>query len=323
MAEPRKITIRLRPVGAKPAASAATPAAPAAPAPAPVAPAPAPTPAPAAPATPTPVTPAEATPKAVPAASAAPKVMTTIKLKKPEAPATPATKAPDAEAPVQVAKAPDAESPAQAAKRQTSRIELPPEMTQSPMSVAEEKTIKLKPISENAKPAADNPQTAKSKTARIALDSVLGGIQSNVPLSNTTQKTIKLKRAAPAGKSTPAAASSPMTPVSAQGSEDKTIKLKKPGIAIRKPAAVPPASKPDDEPQLESLDDLDTLSPLTPMPAEESKGAKAFTVIGIVAACAALIVTSIVCLILQKHAASPDGSPATGNTLHALPFDRI
>ncbi len=282
MAEPRKITIKLRPVGAKPAGAPTPPAPPAAPA-------------------------AEA-----PSA--------------PEAPAAPSAAAPVAEAGAEAA---------QQAKRQTSRIELPPEITQQPMNPApeapataagEEQTIKLKPISSSAAPAKEETQAAKSKTARIALDSVLGGIQANAPLANTTQKTIKLKRATPAPSAKPKI-SAPMAPVGAEpAGEEKTIKLKRPAtLALKRDAAPATPAAPGAEPELEPLEDLDDV-PLAPLdeapeaPAQESTGAKVFTIVSVVAACASLIVTLILCFVLQKQAASPDGSAATGNTLHSLPF---
>lgn len=293
---PRKITIKLKPVGAK-AAPAAAPAA----APKPVeAPAPAPAPAPAAPVE---------TP-AAPEVALEPVELTPI----PETPA------------------PTPEEMAQQAKRQTSRIELPPEMKQPMNAETEAPTIKLKPISATAQEAPENPQAAKSKTARIELDAVLGGIQTNTPIANTTQKTIKLKRVAPAGGAKPTT-SAPMSSVppaapAAGGSEAPTIKLQRPaGLGLKKDAAKPAAPA---EPELESLDtlgpleDLGTMSDLTPAAAApESAGAKAFTIIAIIAAAASIIVTLIVCGIIQKHAASPDGSQPTGNTLHQLPFERI
>ena len=182
----------------------------------------------------------------------------------------------------------------------------------------EEPTIKLKPV-ENT-PAAPDAQATKSKTARIALDSVLGGIQTNTPLANTTQKTIKLKRATPVAHKP--AASAPMAPV-AEGGEEKTIRLKRPTtLSLKKetPAPATPA-----EPELEALEPLDeaSLAPLPAAPVQESKGAKAFTVIAIIAASVAIIVTLVLCGVMQKQAASPDGSPATGNTLHSLPFLRL
>ena len=269
MAEPRKITIKLRPVGAKPAGAPTPPAPPAAPVAAPAAPA-----------------------------------------------AEVGTEA------------------AQQAKRQTSRIELPPELIQQPMNAAsatpatppadagKEAAVTLKPISSDAAPAKEETQAAKSKTARIALDSVLGGIQANAPLANTTQKTIKLKRATPAPSLKPKA-SAPMAPVGAKpADEEKTIKLKRPAtLSLKRDAAPAPAAEPELEP-LENLDDV-PLAPLDGTPAapvQESTGAKVFTIISVVAACASIIVTLILCIILQKQAASPDGSPATGNTLHSLPF---
>ena len=181
------------------------------------------------------------------------------------------------------------------------------------MNAPEEATIRLKPV-ENT-PAAPDAQATKSKTARIALDSVLGGIQTNTPLANTTQKTIKLKRATPAAHKPPASA--PMAPV-AEGGEEKTIKLKRPtSLSLKKEA---PAAEPELE-QLETLEPLDAadLAPL-PAAAPEAKGSKAFTIVAIVAACLSIIVTLILCGVMQKQAASPDGSPATGNTLHSLPF---
>ena len=76
--------------------------------------------------------------------------------------------------------------------------------------------------------------------------------------------------------------------------------------------------------QLESLESLDDLPAMpTAAPVAESTGAKIFTIIGIISAVASIIVTAAVCLILQKHAASPNGTPATGNTLHSLPFERV
>lgn len=307
MAEPRKLTIKIRkpgePVAAKPAPQAAPAPAPApaaaAPAPAPVAEAPAPTPAP-----------------------AAEPAMTPI----PETPvATARAQIIGEQGAAEVASAPVTAS-ADQAKRQTSRIELPPEITQPPVMVgSEDTTIKLKPVSQNATP--ESPETAqatKSKTARIALDSVLGGIQSDTPLANTTQKTIKLKRAVPAG-GTKTVASSPIKPVtSAAGGEEKTIKLKRPTTLSLPKKDAPKPAEPELE-QLESLDDdsFTTLPELNTTPAEESTGAKVFTIIGVVAAAFAIIATIALCIILQKQAASPNGDIPTGNTLHSLPFQRI
>ena len=319
MAEaPRKITIKLKPAGTKIAAPAAVK--PAAPAPAPAAPAPTPAPAPAAkpevamqeiPLEPIPETPA---PTPAPAA---------------EAPLTPIAETPAASEPV-------AAELAQQAKRQTSRINLPPEMTQPMNAETEAPTIKLKPISTTAKEATENPQAAKSKTARIELDQVLGGIQTNTPLSNTTQKTIKLKRAAPAGAAKPSS-SAPIAPAAGANttspgtvSEAPTIKLKRP-MTLKKDAPAPaPAAKSADA-DLEPLGDLETLEDLSPLPelttpaapVAESTGAKAFTIVAIIATAASIIATLILCGLLQKYAASPDGSTATGNTLHSLPFERL
>jgi hypothetical protein len=247
-----------------------------------------------------------------------------------EAPAAPAAEVPAAETPA----APAAEEAAQQAKRQTSRIELPPELTDKPMSEGgEAKAIELKPISETAAEASENPQAAKSKTARIELDAVLGGIQTNTPLANTTQKTIKLKRAVPAGGAKPTTSapigSAPAAPTGT-ASEAPTIKLKRPtSLSLKKDAPAPAAADKPAEPELESLDSLESLEPLDDMtmmplvPAEESAGKKAFTAIAIAAAALGIIATIILCVILQKHAASPDGSAPTGNTLHSLPFERF
>lgn len=282
MAEPRKLTIKIRKPGEPIAAKPVAPAPAAAPAPAPAA----------------------------------------------EPELTPIPEAPVAAAPA--ASVPNAES-AQQAKRQTSRIELPPEITQPSIAVSqpsvsvgsEDATIKLKPVSQNATPESpEAAQATKSKTARIALDSVLGGIQSDTPLSNTTQKTIKLKRAVPAG-GTKTVTSSPIKPIApAAGGEEKTVKLKRPGLTIPKKETKP--VEPELE-QLESLDD-DMLAPLPELnaaPAEESTGAKAFTIIGVIAAAFAIIATVALCIILQKQAASPNGDLPTGNTLHSLPFQRF
>lgn len=286
MAEPRKLTIKIRKPGET---VAAKPMSPAAPAPAPAAPAPAPAPVAEAPAP---------TPAAEPAM------------------------APIPETPVSIASVAET---AQQAKRQTSRIELPPEITQPPvMSGSEDVTIKLKPVSQATTPESpDAAQATKSKTARIALDTVLGGIQSDAPLANTTQKTIKLKRAVPAG-GTKSVVSSPIKPITpAVTGEEKTVKLKRPvGLTLPKKDAPKPV-EPELE-QLESLDD-DSLAPLPDLaaPVAESAGAKAFTIIGVVAAAFAIIATIALCIILQKQAASPNGDLPTGNTLHSLPFQRI
>ena len=344
---PRKITIKLKPVGAKPAVVV--------PKPAPAAAAPTPAPAPEVPVEPTPApvaeVPVEPTPAPVaevpmepipaPAPEATLEPLTELEPIPAEAPAAPAPAAPKItlKKPLKVGVAPAApaeapatpaaeEAPAQLAKRQTSRIELPAEITQAPMSDSSEApTIKLKPISETASEAPENPQAAKSKTARIELDAVLGGIQTNTPLANTTQKTIKLKRATPAAAPKPTA-SAPMSSVAAapaDAAEAPTLKLKRPGApALKKDAPKPAAAEPELE-QLESLDDLD-MTPLAGMPAgpvEESTGAKIFTIIAVAAAAVAIIVTILLCGILQKHGASPDGSEPTGNTLHALPFERL
>lgn len=335
---PRKITIKLKPVGAKPAVVV--------PKPAPAAAAPTPAPAPEVPVEPTPAPVAEVPmePIPAPAPEATLEPLTELEPIPAEAPAAPAPAAPkitlkkplkvgvDPTAPAAAAEAPATpaaeEAPAQLAKRQTSRIELPAEITQAPMSDSSEApTIKLKPISETASEAPENPQAAKSKTARIELDAVLGGIQTNTPLANTTQKTIKLKRATPAAAPKPTA-SAPMSSVAAapaDAAEAPTLKLKRPGApALKKDAPKPAAAEPELE-QLESLDDLD-MTPLAGMPAgpvEESTGAKIFTIIAVAAAAVAIIVTILLCGILQKHGASPDGSEPTGNTLHALPFERL
>lgn len=318
--EPRKkITIKLRPAGARPA-SAAAPAPASAPAPAPAAPANAPVEA-SAPATP------PAPPPAPEAAAPAPA---------PEAPAAPAAEAAPAPTP---AATPDGMAAAsQQAKRQTSRIELPPELTDKPMAAdAEAATIKLKPISQTATPEkAETPeavQAKKSKTARIELDSVLGNIQSNAPLSNTTQKTIKLQRQVRPAAPKPTT-SAPMASVAGgaagDAAEAKTIKLARPGgapkptLGLKKNVGAPKAEEAEPMEQLESLESLDDLPAMpTAAPVVESTGAKIFTIIGIISAVASIIVTAAVCLILQKHAASPNGTPATGNTLHSLPFERV
>lgn len=341
--EPRKkITIKLRPAGARPT-TAAAPAPASAPVPAPAAPAPAPVEAsaPAAPPAPPPApeavspapAPEAAAPAPAPAAPAAPKI--TLKRPTPAAPAAEATPAPT---PVTT---PDGMAAAsQQAKRQTSRIELPPELTEKPMAAdAEAATIKLKPISQTATPEkSETPeavQAKKSKTARIELDSVLGNIQSNAPLSNTTQKTIKLQRQVRPAAPKPTT-STPMTSVAGGATSDaqeaKTIKLARPGgapkpaLGLKKNVGAPKAE--EAEPmeqleQLESLDDVGSLSPVPAAPVAESAGAKIFTIVGIISAVASIIVTAAVCLILQKHAASPNGTPATGNTLHSLPFERV
>ncbi len=349
MAEPRKITIKLRPVGAKPAGitlkkpKAATPAAPA-------------PEAPAAPAAEVPLEPLEElpdTPAMTPvaeAAPAAPETPVVAEVATPAAPETPAeaptVEVPKAEAPkVENLKVEVTAPSAEQAKRQTSRIALPPELTQQPMSApaasgSEESTIKLKPVSQAAVTATETPeatQANKSKTARIALDSVLGGIQTNTPLSNTTQKTIKLKRSAPKPASAAPSSTPAMTPVegSKDASEDKTIKLKRPGsIGLKKPTLKTPAkpAKPaagTDEPELETLETLDEadLAPITPMMAapveEESKAQKIVTSIAIVAAVASILLTVVLCVKLQYHAASANGSEPNGNTLHSLPFSQL
>ncbi len=318
MAEPRKITIKLRPVGAKPGGINLKK-------PTPVAPTPA---APEAPAAPAPVAEAPLEPleelTELPAETPTPEV----------APAAPevTVAAPTPAAPT----VPTAEQ----AKRQTSRIELPPELTQQPMSAPTENdaTIKLKPISQAATATTETPeatvQANKSKTARIALDSVLGGIQANTPLANTTQKTIKLKRSAPKPAATTTSAPMAAVEPSTDASEEKTIKLKKPGgISLKKPGLKTPkapTAEPSAEPELETLETLDDadLAPVAPMmmaPAteEETKGQKIFTSIAIVAAVASILLTLVLCVKLQSQAASANGSPATGNTLHSLPFTRI
>ncbi len=267
MAEPRKITIKLRSPGAKPAGTP-TPSAPVAPATPEAASAPAP----------------EAPSAAMPSVEASPK------------------------------------STVEQTKRQTSRIELPPELVHQPMT-AEAPTLKIKPISETAVEAPDAAQAAKSKTARIALDSVLGGIQSNTPLANTTQKTIKLKRAVPSTSTHPTT-STPIAPVPAPASEEKTIKLKRPaGLTLKKDAP-----KPAEEEGLEPLEELEAIpetAPQPPAPPAVSKGMKVFTAISIAAAAVSIIVTLVLCGVLQRQAASPNGEKATGNTLHSLPFQRM
>lgn len=332
MAEPRKITIKLRPVGAKPA-GVAKPAAPTESAASTSASTPAATASepPGAPATEIPSAPeqpfaqgnAESPTAAEPPKAAQAKRQTTRVELPPEvahpAPTPTAASAKPTIVLKKVGEPTPTPTPAEQAKRQTSRIELPREITQQPMSTGGDATVRLKPISQTAAPAPeDNAQAAKSKTARIALDSVLGGIQANTPLANTTQKTIKLKRSVPSPAAKPTA-SAPMTPVTGNVGEEKTIKLKRPAPLSLKKDAPKPTGEPELEP-LESLDELEELAPLPSAPVAESTGSKAFTIVGIVAAALSIIATIVLCVVLQKQAASPDGSPATGNTLHSLPF---
>ena len=322
MAEPRKITIKLRSVGAKPAIGVKPATAPAASAPTPAAEPPAPPPAPA------PETPPATT---VPTPSAATIPPPPVEASAPEAKGAglpSAVQAPPA-APEAKPATPSAPSAtAEQAKRQTSRIELPPEITQQPMAGGDaEPTIKLKPISQTAKPAEENPQAAKSKTARIALDSVLGGIQADAPLSNTTQKTIKIKRPSESAAPKPTL-SKPMTPVgeATPPSEQKTIKaVKRPSLSLNKtPPKKPEAASDDGMESLEELEDLSSIPEMPALPAQESAGAKAFTIVGIVAAAIGLILTIVTCIVMQKQAAKPyEGAENTPNTLHSLPFSRF
>lgn len=311
---PKKLTIKLRPVGSKPAA----PAAPAA------APAPEPVAAPEAPiAEMPPVADAPAAPAAAPAPEPTPA---------PEAPAAApiGIKLRPVGAPTPAPETDLTSEAAQQAKRQTSRIELPPEIASTPMNAQEASTIRLKPISQAAEPAKDDPQASKSKTARIALDSVLGGIQANTPLANTTQKTIKLKRAAT--PATPAAAT-PSTPMAPVGAEDKTIKLAKPagisikkpaGLSLKKPAAEAAPAADNDLESLDSLESLDDLPPIADVPvATESGVSKAFTIIGTIAAVAVIVIGIMTWMVFQKQANSPDGSQPTGNTLHSFAMKRF
>ena len=162
---------------------------------------------------------------------------------------------------------------------------------------------------------------------------MLGNIQSNAPLSNTTQKTIKLQRQVRPAAPKPTT-SAPMASVAGgaagDAAEAKTIKLARPGgapkptLGLKKNVGAPKAEEAEPMEQLESLESLDDLPAMpTAAPVVESTGAKIFTIIGIISAVASIIVTAAVCLILQKHAASPNGTPATGNTLHSLPFERV
>lgn len=309
--QPRKITIKLRKPGAAPAAAGAAPK---------------PTPAAAAPEVPEA---AASTPPAAPAPAATPAPTITLK------PATPAPAAAAAPAPA----APEAgmTPSSQQAKRQTSRIELPPELTNQPMESDGSATIKLKPISKTATPESAETQEAvqakKSKTARIELDSVLGNIQSNAPLSNTTQKTIRLQRSnkiSLAKKSSDSAPMASVTQPNEGGDDAKTIKLARPnGAPAKKPlglqksagAAANPAAEPESE--LETLESLDDLPTLPAAAAPVSTGFKVFTIISVVAAVASIIVTVLICYTLQLHGASPNGSEPNGNTIHSLPFTRF
>lgn len=97
-----------------------------------------------------------------------------------------------------------------------------------------------------------------------------------------------------------------------------------PTLGLKKNIGAPKAEEAEPMEQLESLESLDDLPAMPPAaPVAESTGAKVFTIVGIVAAVASIIVTAALCLVLQKHAASPNGTPATGNTLHSLPFGRL
>ncbi len=336
MAEaPRKLTIKLRPVGAKPAEATPPPAA-ATPAPA-AEPTPAPEPMPAAPADETLEPIAELPEEDITTAR-------TIPLKKPTATPAPTIELPTAKAediaeartiPLKKATPPAALSGEQA-KRQTSRVQLP-EGLLSDAEQAKRQTSRmeldgdLKPVSEVPTEEKPDPQAAKSKTARIALDSVLGGIQANSPLSGTTQKTIKLKRASAAPAKPTVSAPMPSASAAPAGDTDKTIKLKKPGVTLKKPGVTlkkPDAPAPADEglealDTLEPLDDIATLEPTAVPKAEESLVTKIFTIAAIAAAVVGIVLCIVTCMVIQKQAASPDGSAPTGNTLHTLSFQRM
>lgn len=157
--------------------------------------------------------------------------------------------------------------------------------------------------------AATTNQAAKSKTARIALDSVLSGINGESPLSGSIPaKTIKLKRMTP-------------TADSSTGSSAATIKIKRPGassgIALKKA----PIASVSTEAELSLIDDLDmtNLAELSNVSVPQATENKAFTVIAIIAASITLLVTGALIFCTGAQTGSPDGNP-TGNTLSSISF---
>lgn len=269
-----------------------------------------------------------------------------VKIKPVGAPAAPAAETPAAPvAAAPVAAEPVAEAPvpptdavaavANEAKSKTACIPLAPETVAqatadaaaAPAAPAEGETPELKPLSsatqniptealQEATP--EQRQAAKSKTARIALDSVLGGIAAAAPMGGSTQKTIKLKRMQPTTVTT---TSKTATPIPTASSDSKpTIKLRgtTPKVTLKKDAA---GAAPEME-ELETLDEseMSPISGQTAAPVAEPN--KAFSIIAIITGVAAVLVVAVLICCMGSQAGTPGGAP-TANTLGSLPFDPL
>ncbi len=221
--------------------------------------------------------------------------------------------------------APAADSPSKTAAikaSQTSRISLSDIISDTTMSgdaIADSPTLKLKPVgsstqnipAEALKEASpEQQQAAKSKTARIALDSVLSGIDAK-STAGATQKTIRLKRPGGITAGGPApAVPTPMTPAST-ADDGKTVKIKRPGTITLKKAAADPELTP-----IENLDDV-AMTALTDISAPAGKDNAAFSLVALVACVATLIVGIITLMCLGNQAFGTDPDP-DGNTLYSF-----
>lgn len=218
--------------------------------------------------------------------------------------------------PVPAAEAPAPEPTIKAS--QTSRIplsEIIADTTMSGETIAENPTIKLKPVSsatqnipaEALKEASpEQQQAAKSKTARIALDSVLSGIDTKNTVGSATQKTIRLKRPGGIPTGGPAAPAAP----AAVSDDSKTVKIKRPGITLKKASAEPELTP------IENLDDV-AMMPLTDIPAPVGKDNQAFSVIALIACVVTIFLSgaTLLCLGSQNFGKSP---VPDANTLYSL-----
>ena len=302
-----------------------------------------PTVAPAAPGAPRPITikirrppvikkPGEAAPVTTPAAPAAPvplKPVAAAPAASPLKPVAPVSAAPSPLKPVAPVSA--APSPLKPVTPVSAEVEGAPTIrlrpVKAPIPTAVHPVPGSNPLAPGPKPpSAAQIQASKSKTSRIALDTVIGV----APVEpEAAPKTIRLKRpsdigAAPAHKPVSKSATAPIRqtsriPESALSTETatvtqkKTLKIKRPGVkhaASAAPAASSEASASQEDTSFDNLTPIDSLN-LAPVKSESS----GFTVFAIVCSSIAIIALLLLTLCLGAHAMGPG---ANKNTLATI-----
>ncbi len=221
-----------------------------------------------------------------------------------------------------------------AAARSTSRISVPdlekpvaaagvnpaPFTTVAPLSPETAQALQASASKTQTAPIA----AAKSKTSRIALDEVIG--VTSAPLSSggtggTTEevKTIRLKRPAALGAVKPAGAPTPQEIPDSEMTQKKTIKMKRPGLAVKSGESAA-AESADGELELQPLSQED-LAAFAAGGATGAPDNKALSVIAILAASVAIIVSLLTICATGAQALNTnvqDQPQPNANTLHSI-----